>query len=187
MKKSEIRKNILPLRKELSEPLLTLASTAITDAILELDDYKNAKKIALYMAINNEVNLEKLWNHACYNHKACYFPKVTAEHMHFLPGDNIDQFIANKWGILEPSSNLQDAININDLDIIILPLVAFDCTGNRVGMGKGYYDKTLKSSKHPTLVGVAYEFQKITKINAETWDIKLDIIATENAIYYTHG
>ena len=68
-----------------------------------------------------------------------------------------------------------------------MPLVAFDCKGNRIGMGKGFYDKALKNAIKPALIGAAYDFQKFTKINAETWDIKLDIIATENAIYYSHG
>lgn len=187
MNKIEIRKNMLSMRKELSRSIFTHSSQAINTAILELDVYKNARKIALYMAVNNEVCLNQVWKHAQQNQKKCYFPKVCEENMHFLPGFNLDQFTTNKWGILEPDKSIQDAIDINELDIIILPLVAFDCKGNRIGMGKGFYDKALKNAIKPALIGAAYDFQKFTKINAETWDIKLDIIATENAIYYSHG
>lgn len=180
-----MRKNILNLRKQLSEPLATKASQAVTTAILELDAYKKAKKIAIYMAINHEVNLKNLWFHATQQQKTCYFPKVSNDYLHFLPGESLEQFTPNKWGILEPRAGIEQAIDINELDIIFLPLVAFDCTGSRIGMGKGYYDKTLQKSHNPILIGAAYEFQKVKKINAETWDIKLDIIVSESAIYYT--
>lgn len=184
MDKNDIRQLTLQKRRSLSELTVQQASTNICKTILNLEKYKSSKSIGLYMAVNNEVNIELIWQDAIYNQKKCYFPKIIDEnYMIFLPGNNFKDFSKNKWNILEPTTNHSNSYEINKLDLLIIPLVAFDNLGNRIGMGKGFYDKALQNYHSTTLIGVAYDFQKVSLIKSETWDIKLDIIITEKMIY----
>jgi len=102
----------------------------------------------------------------------------------YTPGDAL---AANRYGIPEPV--VRELIKPWALDLILTPLVAFDTTGHRIGMGGGYYDRSLAflhSRQHwqkPCRLGLAYEFQKQVMIEPNPWDIPLDGIATEACIY----
>lgn len=186
MDKKFIRKSNLKIRDSISNEIRSAASKTICTSLINLETYKKSQKIALYMATRNEVDTQYIWQNAILNNKQCYFPKITNEHsMIFLPGNKLNNFTKNKWGIFEPDTEYIQAIPIQQLDIIILPIVAFDKLGHRIGMGKGFFDRALENNQSSTLIGVAYEFQKLPFINSETWDIKLDIIVTEMAVYYT--
>lgn len=94
-----------------------------------------------------------------------------------------DTLINNQYGIPEPCGNL-DLINPKDLDMAIVPLVAFDKNGNRLGTGKGYYDRTFSFKKQkqpikPYLFGIAYSFQQIENLSPQLWDIPLDFVVTD--------
>lgn len=186
MNKTDIRDLKLKQRRYLSVSAQTEASKAIAKQIIELPSYRESKKIGLYMAINNEVNLNAIFLDAANKNKLCFFPKVIDnDNMLFLPCTNLQNVTTNKWGIAEPNSQKIQAIAAHNLDILIMPLVAFDDKGHRIGMGKGYYDKGLADNRPKLLIGCAYEFQKVADIPAQPWDIHLDIIVTEQAIYYT--
>jgi 5-formyltetrahydrofolate cyclo-ligase len=98
---------------------------------------------------------------------------------------------SNRFGILEPQVHPRHWRRAQDLDLILLPLVAFDLHGHRVGMGGGFYDRSLAFRAHrvhrvkPHLIGLAHELQKVAAVNAQHWDIPLDAIATEQHIYPT--
>ena len=184
MNKNSIRKLFIQKRIGLSNTTQIHVSKTICETILNLHCYKNSQTIGLYMAINNEIDISFVWRNAIDNNKQCYFPKVTDKNsMLFLPANNLANFTKNKWGILEPTTNEISACPTSKLDLLILPLVAFDNLGNRIGMGKGFYDKALANNCATTLIGVAYDFQKVPLIKSETWDVKLDIIVTEKMIY----
>ncbi len=90
---------------------------------------------------------------------------------------------ANRFGISEPRT-IATPLYANQLTLILLPLVAFDRSGNRLGMGAGYYDRALQALKHqvgtrPLLIGLAHSFQEVEKIDAQTWDVPLDAILTD--------
>ena len=95
----------------------------------------------------------------------------------------------NDYGIPEPEHNDEKSIQAEQFDLMFIPLVAFDSKCNRIGMGGGYYDKTLAFKKEsekkskPLLIGLAYEFQKIDAIEKNAWDIPMDAIITENKTY----
>ncbi len=202
MDKQSIRKIYLQKRKALSHNDMIKSSKDICNAVINLEHYKKAQTISLYMPIKNEVDTNIIWQDAINKNKNCYFPKVTDKNsMIFLPADKLEHFAKNKWGILEPTTKIIKSLPVNKLDIMIVPIVAFDSAGNRIGMGKGFFDKALEvhsrismqssNKEHlknfnttPILIGVAYEFQKIPLIKSETWDIKLDIIVTEKTVYY---
>jgi len=96
--------------------------------------------------------------------------------MHFAPGAPLAR---NKFGILEPISGRY--CHLTDIDLVLVPLVAFDHAGNRLGMGGGYYDRTFASQlgkKSPVLCGVAHRFQQVADLTPQKWDFPLDFVAT---------
>ena len=99
------------------------------------------------------------------------------------------QCFLNRFGISEPDTNQAKEIPIQSLDIILIPLVVFDQSCNRIGMGSGFYDKALSaldnSKKKTYLIGLAYEFQKVDQIEPNKWDIPLDYVVTEKKVYHS--
>lgn len=181
--KNLARKTIINIRSSLTKNYQALISDNVCKYIRSMPEYRYAKKIALYYPKNGEIDLMDLFKSAPLHGKQCYFPVVNPEgDLVFVPAHLKTKFVKNKYGIPEPIENLKKKIDTNELDIIFMPLVAFDNFGNRLGMGAGYYDKSLKSCKNPLLIGVAYEFQKQPLIPSDPWDIKLQMIITDKGI-----
>lgn len=94
----------------------------------------------------------------------------------------------NRYGILEPQLNCSHVSPVAQLDMILMPLVAFDSKGNRLGMGGGFYDRTLahlpkNKAQRPTLIGIAHQCQFVDALPVASWDIPLDYIITDERIY----
>ncbi|MEM9243628.1 MAG: 5-formyltetrahydrofolate cyclo-ligase [Pseudomonadota bacterium] len=144
--------------------------------------------IACYMSLPREMNTQPLLKHIIDKRQQCYLPVIDKKHhgvMRFAiyrPGDCL---ITNKWGIAEPTNDAEK-IRTQDLDIIIMPLTAFDRQGNRLGSGAGYYDRTLAGINHlqqrPVLCGYAYRFQQVEQLVPDDWDVPLDMVLTEQGI-----
>jgi len=183
--KTALRKNIKKMRQQLSASQQEQGSLAVCNQINELDQYDNARHIALYYACNGEIDLSILLQAALKNGKRCYLPALNVNKtLSFLPVAQNTPFIKNCYGIPEPDVDHSLAILACKLDIIFLPLVAFDSHGNRLGMGGGYYDRTLANENHPLLVGVAYDFQHQDHLIAEQWDVPLAAVITEKTTYW---
>jgi len=96
-------------------------------------------------------------------------------------------FRKNRFGIKEPIST--DIISAEQLDIIFMPLVGFDSNKNRIGMGSGFYDRTLsfkkqqQNFKNPKLIGLAFDCQQVEQLEVQEWDVPLDVIITPSKIY----
>lgn len=184
LSKQIIRETCKNIRLQLSKEYQESASTLLCEKITQLDTYQNAKHIALYHATSGEISLEKIWRAAALQGKCCYFPVITSEKkLIFLKATPNTPFIKNKFGILEPDITHAEAIDIEQLDLIFLPLVAFDKRGTRLGMGQGYYDKSLALVKSPLFIGVAYEFQCREYIQPETWDVAMHMVVTDCNTY----
>lgn len=182
----DIRDSCLLKRRNLSSKDQKCWSKAICSNIRTLIEYQKAKHIASYMSINGEVDLSELWNLSSVDRKNYYFPAIMDDlTLRFLPANTNDKFQLNQYGILEPEMNFAQAILPNQIDLILTPLVAFDQNGMRLGMGKGFYDRTLSKLRPKLLIGAAYEFQKQPVIQPQPWDVKLDAIVTEKTIYWS--
>ena len=187
----EIRNIIKEKRSQLSEKELHLTSKAITERIRSFKFPKELTKIGIYYAVNNEVDVHPLCKILWQESKRVYLPIV--EKKKLLVGEYRDtsNLKNNRFKIPEPIVGIESQISAFELDLIFMPLVAFDPMGNRIGMGGGFYDRTLDNKqldndlKKPILVGVAYEFQKQNKIQPNSWDIPLDMIFTESKIYHS--
>lgn len=181
-----IRRTCLSVRSQLSPNFQQAHSTKICNNIRSLNQYRYAKHIALYHAINGEVDLGNLWRSAPLHGKFCYFPVINDDlTVSFLPATPASDFYLNHYGILEPNTEPHHAISPDKLDIILVPTVAFDQYGTRIGMGKGFYDRTLAEKRPKLLMGVAYKFQQHPFIESNPWDVRLDAVTTEKTTYWS--
>lgn len=188
--RKQIRKKILLKREQLDPVFCKNASVKICDKISRLEIFQKSNTIAFYLSIKNEVDPTPLLQNALQQSKKCYLPIIDQKenHLIFVKYNNGDELITNKFGILEPvfsNDNIQNIVLANELDLVIAPLVAFDNSNNRLGMGCGFYDRTFafkqnapKNTK-PFLLGIGYEIQRIENIKPNKFDIKMDLIITE--------
>jgi 5-formyltetrahydrofolate cyclo-ligase len=186
--KKAIRDTMKQIRAKISASYRIVASQQICTRIRSLEQYRQAKRIALYSAINGEIDLSDIWNTAPFQGKFCYFPVIKEEDLTlaFLPATPVTSFKKNRYGILEPDLSQESALPVEELDLILMPLVAFDVRCTRLGMGSGYYDRTFQGKKNCTLFGVAYQFQRVDYIEPHPWDIPLNAVITQRAIYWNN-
>ena len=186
--KDHARKSLLLLRSQLSAALQQQKSAQIIDHIKKSDVLNSAKNIAYFHAVRGEANPAELANVAP-KHTQFYLPVIAPnknEGLLFAPINQDTEFKNNQFSIPEPIVDSSEMINARDLDLVIMPLLGFDNSGNRLGMGGGYYDRCFAFKKDkelkPILLGFSYDFQEIGPISTEPWDIGLDMIATESAL-----
>lgn len=190
-KKKQFRSLFRQKRNDLSCQQRNKLSYIICKKTMALPLFQESQRIAFYLAHDGEVDIKNLLNKALRRKKSCYLPTLQTNQDYYLDfylyhTENV--LIKNRFGIEEPSLTQDKSIVITALDLIFLPLVAFDKKGNRLGRGAGYYDRTLASLQHsekkPLLIGIAYEFQKVEKLPSEIWDIPLNLVVTEQEVYY---
>ncbi len=181
MEKILIREEILKRRETLNSNLRESLSSSICSMIIKSFFYLESKSLMLYSSIRGEVDLGILYNDALKRHKSVYVPTVSLRSLKINP---VQCFVDTIWekgpyGILEPMYK-PNRLRSKKLDLIFIPGVAFDRNSNRLGFGKGFYDKFLKNMPNTTLkIGVAFDFQIVDTIKSDPWDIKMDIIVTE--------
>lgn len=185
--KIALRTTMKQIRTKIPAAYRTKASRQICAKIRTLELYRQAKRIALYFSANGEIDLTSIWNSAPMQGKFCYFPVLNEDlSLSFLPATPKTPFKENRYGILEPEVGLELAFPVEELNLIIMPLVAFDTRCTRLGMGAGYYDRTLENKKTGPLLGVAYQFQRVEFIAPQPWDVPLDAVITPKQIYWRH-
>lgn len=183
--KTVLRHTLKQTRSSLSKSYQNKASKQVCAKVCTLEHYRQAKRIALYHSINAEIDLSPLWHSAPLQGKFCYFPILNEDlTLSFLPATPVTPFKNNRYGIPEPEVSLDLAIPVNELDLILMPLLAFDRYCTRLGMGAGYYDRTLEKNTNSLLVGIAYPFQRIDFIAQQPWDVPLDAVITSKSIYW---
>ena len=150
--------------------------------------FRKSERIAFYVANDGELDPSHLMATAWATGKSCYLPVLTPTHeksLLFAPYESDTPMTYNQFGIPEPAISVRHRIKARYLDLIIMPLVAFDKQGNRLGMGGGYYDRTLSFLNvrakwiKPRLVGIGHSFQEVPSIESESWDVPLSYLATE--------
>lgn len=142
------------------------------------------KKIALYSAFSGELNPEPLRQCPCLSDAIFYLPILCGQSLRF--GQiNSQPMRKNRFGIDEPNVSVELQHSADELDIIVVPLLAVDNSGNRLGMGGGFYDRALANSNpdkqdgKPLLLGYAHDFQRVAALPAQIWDVPLHGIVTE--------
>lgn len=181
--KTKIRKEMRQRRLALSPETHQLTSQKICNALMARPEYKSANVIATYLPCQNEVDSKTLIDAAWAAHKTICLPVITdyqKKKMMFYTHTAKAPLIDNQYQILEPDTKQQTPLDSTDIDLLITPLIAFDQEGNRLGQGGGYYDRFLSqylnAKQKPIIAGIAYDFQEISNIPVDPWDIPLDFI-----------
>lgn len=186
---ADIRLSMRCARRNLNPSQQQQAASQLIRRLLSQPIFLRSKHIAVYWPNDGEIDLRPLVTKIHRANKFCYLPvlKPFSQKLAFCryqPGQSLKN---NKYGIPEPQFKHACVLPPKALDLVLAPLVAFDKSGNRIGMGGGYYDQTFafkgnSTSRKPYLVGVAHHFQQIPKIAARPWDVKLDMIITNNEV-----
>ena len=176
--RNQLRQQIRKTRANLTALQQQQAEDSITQQALALIEERNAQHIALYISFDGEISTDKLIKILWAQGKQVYLPVLhpfNPNHLLFLRYLPDIPMLKNKFGIWEPKLNVQNVLPLDELDILFTPLVAFDKQGNRLGMGGGFYDRTLqhwqKSSFIP--VGLAHQCQQVEQLPTEAWDVPL--------------
>jgi len=185
--KKSIRTQIKQTLKNLPSTERQFASKQMTDLVLSKTPKKLLNEvlhIAVFWPTILEINTTELINKLLINNKFCYLPVINQKtnKLDFVKYTNKTKLIENKFGILEPEFTIDQKININQLDLIFMPLVAFDKLGHRIGSGSGLYDRSLISDGQKIsckLIGLAYSCQQVPNFTPNDWDINLDFVVTE--------
>lgn len=184
--KKEARKLCSTRRKQLSTKDVALLSERIMKRISCLQVYKDCTDILAYFRLGNEVDPESLFEEAVRSGKNVFLPKVKGEEMDFFPYTGRDSVSKGYMGIMEPVSDETFTYGADKKILMIMPGVAFDRKGGRVGYGGGYYDRYLDRYRNEKIVrlAAAYELQVLDEeIELDEFDIKADMVVTEDNIY----
>ncbi len=188
IQRDQLRRSIRKQRRALSSQQRRALSEKITANLIQSHLFRTAKHIAYYLPVQGEADPTLALHHPLSVNKHYYLPvisKIKHHQLFFAPIDEETEFFFNQYKIPEPICHPKDFRKAKELDIILTPLVGFDQTGNRLGMGGGYYDRSFafkrfqKGMKKPWLIGYAYEFQGVDTLPSECWDVPLDAIVTD--------
>lgn len=181
--KQKIRQGFLAERKSLSIYIVRRESAMVMKKLHFLSEYQNAKNIMVYFPCSNEINtmplIHELLNTSS---KRCYVPviKSVIGEMKAVSLTKHKKLSVNKYGLPEPV-NKRATIDPLELDVILIPGLAFTAKGERIGFGRGYYDRYLKKT-HAKKVALAYDFQVVDYLPQNKNDVLLDIIITPSKI-----
>jgi 5-formyltetrahydrofolate cyclo-ligase len=178
MPKKSIRDEMLARRKQLAAETCVSRSLRIQKRFLEAPEFVDAKALGIYSPILNEVFTEEIFHVAHRMGKKVAYPRVRERILEFVEVSGPKELSPGSFGILEPKGS--EAISPGLLDVLVVPGVAFDLAGYRLGYGKGFYDRFLHFSTRPgVLVGLCFESQIITALPRETHDVRMDMLVTE--------
>jgi 5-formyltetrahydrofolate cyclo-ligase len=177
-----LRKEMRLRRRAVAPVRRRLTNRSIVTRLLALPAYRRARALAVYWPADGEPDVRALARHAWSKGKRVYLPVVRrGGAMRFAPWLRGGKLHRNRYGIPEPVRALR-LVAAARLDLLVMPLVAFDERGHRLGMGGGYYDRALAGRRRlPVLVGAAFSFQEAPAIPAQPWDVPIDFVITERA------
>ena len=176
--RNQLRQQLRKTRANLTALQQQQAENSITQQALALIEERNAQHIALYVSFDGEISTDKLIKTLWAQDKHVYLPVLhpfNPNHLLFLRYLPDTPMLKNKFGIWEPKLNVQNVLPLDELDILFTPLVAFDKQGNRLGMGGGFYDRTLQNWQNSSFipVGLAHQCQQVEQLPTEAWDVPL--------------
>lgn len=190
VEKARLRKEILRTRDLVSPEAMAKKSLAIMDRLFKLEKFKSARIIHIFVSFGSEVSTELIIKNSLkigkrvvvpitdYKAKRLILSEITDYDLDLKPG---------RWGILEPRNEVVRIMSPDHLDMILIPGLAFDAAGHRLGHGAGYYDRLLARYKNrPLTMALAYELQVVDDVPVMEYDVKIDGIITEERVISPH-
>ncbi len=191
-KKRKIRQEFLKKRNNLSRDEIKSKSEKIEKELFSLPEFQRAKTVMFYVSFRSEVETEKMTRNALKLKKKIVIPVVHGEKIVVSEIKNLKKELTKgSFGIKEPKKEFRRRVNQKEIDLVVVPGVVFDKRGGRLGYGRGYYDRFLRSksirsrmsrSRQCALIGLAFDLQIARKIPLVEEDMKVDKIVTESGI-----
>ncbi|MEE9321810.1 MAG: 5-formyltetrahydrofolate cyclo-ligase [Granulosicoccus sp.] len=182
--RADLRASLRLKRSSLSAASRTQAAKSA--AKLCTPEIEHASSVAGYFAVAGELALDELLAACRLRGQITLAPVINDESLLFAPFDESTAMQANRYQINEPAVGEQHLRSPESLDIVLLPLTGFDASGNRLGMGGGFYDRSFAQRRDavcaPTLIGMAYSLQQVDTVHPDWWDVPLDLIVTDKAL-----
>lgn len=189
------RRRVIGQRSALSDAALARAAAALAAHLSATHVFQRAERVSAYWPVRGEMDLHPTIETALAQGKRVYLPVLAPAGygdtgLLFAPYTAATPIVRDRYGIPTPDVAAAACIRADALDLALVPLVLFDETGQRVGMGGGYYDRTFAFTREraaetrPTLAGVAHEFQRSDAIEAQPWDVAMDLIVTDAGVRY---
>jgi 5-formyltetrahydrofolate cyclo-ligase len=186
-RKSALRNTLRQRRNCLSSTQQADAAQALSQSVLRLPHWADAQRVALYLASDGEIGTSVLADIARNQGKHLFLPILANEGgLAFARWETDMTPCVNRYNIPEPPIGAERC-PAAELDVIFLPVVGWDSHGGRLGMGGGYYDRTLAGVVGPVLVGLAHASQEVDQLPRESWDIALDYVATDARLIRCKG
>lgn len=189
--KTILRRRLRQARRSLPEDERIRRNIQLLQHLIKTPLFRQSQRIGLYFPADGEADLTPLLEHASRGRKRFYLPVLRDfghNRLWFAPYRPGQEMLLNRYRIPEPVHLGHQRIFPQQLDLLLMPLVGFDAQGNRLGMGGGFYDRSLaflqlrRYWRKPRLVGTAWECQRVNSLPVEPWDVPLDAIATEAGV-----
>lgn len=178
--KNQLKEAILEKRNSLSKEEIIEKSKKIEDTLFNLEQYKKSKTIMFFVSFNSEVYTHDMIRKALKT-KIVIIPKVVHKEIEPSVIIDLDNLLpSGKFGILEPIEIMK--IAYKNIDLVLVPGIAFDRGGHRIGYGYGYYDKFLRKVPKAAKIGLCFDFQVVDRIPKEEHDVPVDLIVTEERV-----
>jgi 5-formyltetrahydrofolate cyclo-ligase len=183
MSKADVRRDALRARRSLSAEQVESLSARIQNALMALPEFLEAGVVASYVAKRDEVQTGKILRSALSSGKRLLVPRTdpSSLSLRFCEIRSLDQLSPGYLGIPEPPLTSK-AVPLSESQLVVVPVVAWDDAGRRVGYGKGYFDRELRSRGRAASAGLGFESQRRDQLPATSSDVPLDIIVTERRV-----
>ena len=185
--KKQVRQSLQSLLTGLDTEYIKLTSRLVSRHVLSLEQYHRAKSLCFFASMGHEFDTSFLLGDALDRGRVCFLPRVLrigkkdAEMvmLRVYSLEDFNTFEKNAWGIPEPPDEVERREGIQDVDVIVMPGMAFDRQGHRLGYGKGFYDRFIHSCpRKPLLIAPVLPEQLIEKVPVDPWDVSMDFIVT---------
>jgi 5-formyltetrahydrofolate cyclo-ligase len=178
--KSRLREEINARRNALLPHVRTAKSHAALERLEALPAYGTCKYPLIYIAMASEVQTLPLVDRRLAQGRSVTVPKVEGESLGLYEIESVGELAPGVWGILEPQAGQERPAEVARIDVVVMPGVVFDAAGHRLGYGKAYYDRMLRSLAHPVVkIALAFEVQMAHRVPAEAHDVHVDFVVTE--------
>ncbi len=178
IQKAALRKHLLEKRDAISAEFRDMSSNKIHQNLKQVDSFINSQNIACYFPIGSEIDTHNIMLGVLEQDKKMLLPKITENNMEFYIVPDLEKLEKGRFDIMEPKDSCKKAGNI---DCILIPTIGISKSGDRLGYGRGYYDKFL-SSTNAVKISLTYSKQIVKFVPSESHDIKIDLIITEDEI-----
>jgi 5-formyltetrahydrofolate cyclo-ligase len=183
MPKTTIRETLLRQRRRLPADQCMSLSLEIQSYLMALDLFREADTLALYSPVQNEVYTEALFAEARQQKKRIVYPRVCGDDLEFVEVVSRSDLVHGYFGVLEPGEGPR--VDVGEIDLLVVPGVAFDRVGHRLGYGKGFYDRALRAAPQSCrLAGLCFDFQWMTALPYDAHDVRMHAVVTETGCHY---